>query len=138
MTTIASSTTKPVASVMPNSVSELTEKPKSLMKANVPINDTGIVTAGITVARQSSKKKKITMITMITASISVATTSLTESPTTVVVSKATTYLMPGGNDLASSWSSAFANLSTCSALALESCWTPTPTAWCPLYMRLVS
>src|SRR5882724_12056578 len=96
MTTIASSTTSPVASVIPKSVSELMEKPKSLMKANVPISDTGIVTAGITVARQSSKKKKITMMTMTTASSSVLTTSRTESPTTVVVSKATTYLIPGG------------------------------------------
>src|SRR5258708_21867262 len=138
MTTMASSTTNPVASVIPNRVRELIEKPKTLMKAKVPISETGIVTAGITGARQSSRKKKMTMITMITASSSVVTTSFTESPTTVVVSNAITYLMPGGNDLASSRSCAFANLSTCSALALESCWTPTPTAWCPLYMRLVS
>ena len=98
MTTIASSTTRPVARVMPKSVSELIEKPKTLMKANVPISDTGIVTAGIMVARQSSRKRKITMMTMMIASSSVLTTSFTESPTTVVVSKAITYLMPGGND----------------------------------------
>src|SRR5258706_6166639 len=138
MTTMASSTTSPVASVIPKSVSELMEKPKILMKANVPISDTGIVTAGITVSRQSSRKKKITMMTMITASSSVVTTSRTESPTTVVVSKATTYLIPGGNDWDSSASFAFASLSTCSALAFESCCTPTPTAWCPLYIRFVS
>ena len=64
MTTIASSTTNPVARVMPNSVSELMEKSKILMKANVPISETGIVTAGMMVARQSSRNRKITMITM--------------------------------------------------------------------------
>src|SRR5271169_4285197 len=64
ITTIASSTTRPVASVMPNSVSELIEKSKILTNANVPISETGIVTAGIMVARQSSKKRKITTITI--------------------------------------------------------------------------
>ena len=58
MTTMASSTTRPVARVMPNNVSELMEKPKILTKAKVPISETGIVTAGMMVARQSSKKKK--------------------------------------------------------------------------------
>ena len=60
MTTMASSTTRPVASVMPKSVSELMEKPKSLMKAKVPISETGMVTAGMMVARQSSRKRKMT------------------------------------------------------------------------------
>ncbi len=76
ITTIASSTTRPVASVMPNSVSELIENPKILMNANVPISDTGIVTAGMMVARQSSRKKKITTMTIRIASSSVVTTSL--------------------------------------------------------------
>ena len=58
MTTIASSTTSPVARVIPNSVSELMEKPKIFMKAKVPISETGIVTAGMMVARQSSRKRK--------------------------------------------------------------------------------
>src|SRR5580704_108137 len=138
MTTIASSTTSPVAKVIPNSVSELTEKSKILMKAKVPIRDTGIVTAGMIVARQSNRNRKITMMTMRMASSSVVTTSLTESPTTVVVSNAITYLIPGGNDFDSSSSSALAALSTASALAFESCCTPTPIAWCPLYKRLVS
>src|SRR5882762_7984398 len=117
MTTMASSTTKPVAKVIPNSVSELIEKSNILMNANVPISETGIVTAGIIVARQSRRNRKITRITMITASIKVLTTSLTESPTTVVVSNAITYLMPGGNDFERSSSAAFAALSTASALA---------------------
>src|SRR5215469_1131467 len=138
MTTIASSTTNPVASVIPNSVSELIEKPNILMNANVPISETGIVTAGIMVARQSRRNKKITMMTIRTASSSVVTTSFTESPTTVVVSKAMTYFIPGGNDFDSSSSSALAALSTSSAFAFESCCTPTPMASYPLYIRFVS
>src|SRR6476620_6792385 len=138
ITTMASSTTSPVASVMPNSVRELMENPKALMKAKVPINETGMVTAGMMVARQSSRNKKITRITIIMASSSVVTTSLTESPTTVVVSKATTYFIPGGNDLDRSSSSAFAALSTARALAFDNCGTPTQIPWCPLYKRLVS
>src|SRR5215469_13124191 len=68
MTTIASSTTNPVASVIPNRVSELIEKPNILMNANVPISETGIVTAGIMVARQSRRNRNITMMTIKIAS----------------------------------------------------------------------
>src|SRR6476646_11147694 len=57
ITTIASSTTNPVASVIPNSVSVLIENPKRFTKINVPINDTGIVIAGINVLRQSCRNR---------------------------------------------------------------------------------
>src|SRR6202040_251982 len=73
MTTIASSTTSPVARVIPKSVSELIEKPNMFMNAKVPISDTGIVTAGMMVARQSSRNRKITTMTMRTASSNVVT-----------------------------------------------------------------
>ena len=46
MTTMASSTTRPVARVRPKSVSVLIEKPKSLTKAKVPMSETGMVTRG--------------------------------------------------------------------------------------------
>ena len=91
ITTIASSTTSPVASVIPNSVSELMEKSKTRMNANVPISETGIVTAGMIVARQSSRNRKITRMTMPMASASVTSTSRIESPTTVVESNAMAY-----------------------------------------------
>ena len=68
MTTMASSTTSPVARVMPKRVSELMEKPKILMKAKVPMSETGMVTAGMMVARQSCRKRKMTMMTMMMAS----------------------------------------------------------------------
>ena len=115
------------------------EKPNILMKANVPISETGMVTAGMMVARQSSRNKKITMITMMIASSSVVTTSLTESPTTVVVSKAIDVLDSRRKGLAKvPASAALAALSTSSALASESCCTPMPMASWPLYIRLVS
>ena len=49
---MASSTTMPIASTMPNKVSELMEKPRRYMPANVPISDTGTATVGMTVARR--------------------------------------------------------------------------------------
>ena len=52
ITTIASSTTMPVASTMAKSVSVLIEKPSRWTNANAPISDTGIVSVGISVARQ--------------------------------------------------------------------------------------
>src|SRR6201996_2155590 len=101
MTTIASSTTSPVASVMPNIVSELMEKPNILINAKVPTSETGMVMAGMIVARQSSRNRKMTMMTMMIASRRVRTTSRIESPTTVVVSKGITYWRSGGKVVAS-------------------------------------
>jgi hypothetical protein len=42
ITTIASSTTSPVANVMPNSVRVLIEKPSNFTNAKVPISETGV------------------------------------------------------------------------------------------------
>ena len=58
MTTMASSTTRPVARVIPKSVRVLIEKPKSLTKAKVPMSETGIVIAGISVLRQSLQEEE--------------------------------------------------------------------------------
>src|SRR5438270_4932866 len=82
ITTIASSTTKPVASVIPNSVNVLIENPNSFTKINVPTSETGIVIAGMNVLRQSCKNKKITAITSPIACNNVISTSRIDSPTT--------------------------------------------------------
>ena len=79
ITTIASSTTMPVASTMPNSVSVLIEKPKSLTNANVPMSDTGIVIAGMIVLRQFCRNRNITSTTRPMASASVFSTSMIDS-----------------------------------------------------------
>ena len=120
ITTIASSTTSPVASVIPNSVSELIEKLKIRMNANVPISETGIVTAGMIVARQSSRNRKITRMTIPMASASVTSTSRIDSPTTVVESNAIAYSRPGGKLFDNSFKAALALRSTSSAFAFES------------------
>ena len=51
-TTMASSTTMPIASTSPNSVRLLSEKPKASITANVPTIDTGTATSGMIEARQ--------------------------------------------------------------------------------------
>jgi len=52
ITTIASSTTRPVASTSPSRVSWLIEKPNTLMKAKVPTREIGMARLGTIVARQ--------------------------------------------------------------------------------------
>ena len=73
MTTIASSTTSPVASVSPKSVSVLIEN----------------VSDGMSVVRQSCRNRKMTSTTSAIATSNVVTTSLIDSLTNNVVSKAT-------------------------------------------------
>ncbi len=87
-TTIASSTTKPVASVRPKSVSVLIEKPRSFIAAKVPISETGIVIDGMSVLCQLCRKMKMTRTTSKIAMRSVTTTSLIEARTKSEVSKA--------------------------------------------------
>ena len=55
-TTIASSTTSPIASTNPNNDSVLIENPNAGKKTNVPISETGTARSGISVARQPCKK----------------------------------------------------------------------------------
>jgi hypothetical protein len=85
-TTIASSTTMPIASTMPNKVRVLMEKPSRYIPAKVPIRETGTAAMGITVARQFWRKTKTTRITSTIASTNVVMTSLTDALTKSVVS----------------------------------------------------
>ena len=52
-TTMASSTTRPIASTSPSSEMMLIENPSSGKSAKAPTSDTGMATSGMTVARQS-------------------------------------------------------------------------------------
>jgi hypothetical protein len=52
ITTMASSTTMPVARTIAKRVKVLIEKPRRLTKANVPMSETGMVSVGMSVARQ--------------------------------------------------------------------------------------
>ena len=67
-TTMASSTTKPIANTKANIVSVFTVKPNMAIKAKVPIKHTGIVTSGMIDARKVRKNKKITKATKMAAS----------------------------------------------------------------------
>ena len=96
ITTMASSTTMPVASTMPKSVSVLIEKSNSLMNANVPISETGIVIAGMIVLRQFCRNRNITRMTRTIASASVFSTSTIDSRTTATLSNASRHSSPGG------------------------------------------
>ena len=51
-TTMASSTTMPIASTRPNRERLFSEKPKAAITAQDPIRETGMATIGITAARQ--------------------------------------------------------------------------------------
>ena len=85
--TIASSTTMPIASTMPNRVERLTVKPSAAIAAKAPMMVTGTVVAGTSVARQSCRKTRMTISTRMPASIRVMYTSLIEVLTKAVVSK---------------------------------------------------
>ena len=70
-TTMASSTTMPMASTIPNNVSVFSEKPSAAMTAQVPTSDTGMATMGMTAVRQLCRNTTITRTTRATASNSV-------------------------------------------------------------------
>src|SRR6266542_3084882 len=67
-TTIASSTTRPIASTRPKSESVLIEKPNKGNSTNTPMSETGTAHNGISVARQPCKKMKTTKTTSASAS----------------------------------------------------------------------
>ena len=69
--TMASSTTMPMASTMPNRVERLTVKPSAAMPAKAPMMVTGTVVAGTSVARKFCKKTRMTISTRMPASYSV-------------------------------------------------------------------
>ncbi len=85
-TTMASSTTMPIASTRPNSEMLLRLKPSTAMTAKVPTMATGTATRGISAARQFCRNARTTMPTRATASSSVRTTSSTDSRMNGVVS----------------------------------------------------
>ena len=78
-TTIASSTTMPIASTSPNSERLLSVNPNTAMKKKVPISETGMATIGMMAARQVCRNRMTTSTTSRTAIRIVFCTSLTDS-----------------------------------------------------------
>ncbi len=116
-TTIASSTSKPMASTIPNMVRVLMVKPNAARMPNVPSNTTGTVMVVMTVARKFCRNRYITRNTSTIASIRVCTTPLIDSLTTGVVSYGYTTFMPGGKNGSSDETVARIALAVSSALA---------------------
>ena len=88
-TTMASSTTIPIAKTKAKSVNKFKEYTRRFRKKNAPIIDTGTAIAGINVERKSCKKINTTMNTKINASIKVWTTFSIEASRNSLVSKFT-------------------------------------------------
>lgn len=85
-TTMASSTSKPIASTIANMVSVLMVKPNTASTPKVPSSTTGTAMVGISVARKFCRNRYITKNTSTTASTSVCTTCSMEIRTNGVVS----------------------------------------------------
>ncbi|MNM76456.1 hypothetical protein D3C81_882820 [compost metagenome] len=83
-TTMASSTTIPMASTRPNSDSALSEKPNRCITAKVPISDTGTAISGMIEARQVCRNRMTTSTTSTSASNRVCTTASMEPRTNTV------------------------------------------------------
>ena len=78
-TTIASSTTMPIASTIPNSDKLLSEKPTTAITKNVPMSDTGMAMMGMTAARHVCRNSSTTSTTSTIAFQMVSITALTDS-----------------------------------------------------------
>ena len=78
-TTMASSTTMPMARTRPNNDRALIENPHIHMPANVPTIDVGTARSGMIDARQVCRNRMTTSTTSAMASRSVCTTALIES-----------------------------------------------------------
>jgi len=96
VTTMASSTTKPVEMVSAMSERLSREKPQRYITPKVPMSETGTATPGMSMVRTSRRKTKTTMITRTTAMTSVRSTSSIEARIVVVWSTMVVSLMPAG------------------------------------------
>ena len=85
-TTMASSTTMPIASTRPNRLSALIEKPNRCITAKVPMIETGTATSGMIEARQVCRNNTTTTTTRAIAASRVWTTARIEARTNWVVS----------------------------------------------------
>jgi len=115
-TTIASSTTSPIARISANIVRMLIVKPSAPNAANVPMSDTGIASMGISDARAVPRKTNTTRSTSRNACTSVRSTSFSAATTKFDVSKPTSDVRPGGKFLAKPFMTERAAVEAASAL----------------------
>ena len=105
-TTMASSTTKPVATVSAIRLRLFSEKPSRYITPKVPSSDTTVATAGMMVARTLRRNTLTTSTTSRIDIISVNSTSCSEARIELVRSDATCSLMSSGSCACSAGSSA--------------------------------
>ena len=130
--TMASSTTRPIASTIASSVNVLIVNPNAYINPNAPIRDTGIVTIGMSVARRLRRKRKMTSTTSAMASTIVSNTDPIDFSMNTDVSYETISLMPGGSDAFMRSTSARTALDNSSGLATACLTTPTLSDGLPL------
>ena len=106
-TTIASSTTKPVAMVSAISDRLSIEKPSRYIAPNVPMIEIGTATLGISVARQLRRNRNTTITTSATAMISVCSVSRSDARIVVERSAVGAMSTSAGSDACSCGSMAF-------------------------------
>ena len=131
-TTMASSTTRPMASTIASKVSVLMEKPKRYISAQAPTSDTGMVTMGMMLARRLRRKKKITSTTRTMASPMVWKTESMERSMNTDESYAMFSFMPAGRVSFKRSTSRRAALDSSSGLAVDCRVTPMLIAGLPL------
>ncbi len=114
---MASSTTKPVATVKAISERLSRLKPKRYIAPNVPRRESGTATLGTNAARPFRKKRKTTTTTSTIAIIMVRSTSRSEARIVVVRSFVGVMVMLGGIEACSAGTSALIRSTTSMMLA---------------------
>ena len=126
-TTMASSTTRPVAKMMPSRVSSLIEKPKVFTNTRAPSRAIGRARAGTAVAFQSCRNRKMISSTNTTASRRASRAPEIEALMKSVWSNTFSSTTPGGRVLRNWLSTASTALAVLMALLPGSWITPKPT-----------
>ncbi len=130
-TTIASSTTRPMANAMARSVRRLMLKPRASRAIPMPTSDNGIVTMGMTTDRTEPRKRKITTSTISVASTIVVSTSWIEAVMKIDESYRTVVFRPAGRLASRPGSSARMSRTTLTGLAPGVVWIVANTACHP-------
>jgi hypothetical protein len=131
-TTIASSTTRPVARMMPSRVSSLIEKPNTFTKIRAPNRAIGRARAGTAVAFQSCRNRKMISSTSTTASRRASRAPSIEALMKSVWSNTFSSTTPGGRVREKVVSTSSTALAVLMALLPGNWITPKPTQGWPV------
>ncbi len=116
---MASSTTRPTASTNPSKVRTFSEHPVTAMIVQVPIIETGIATAGMSVARVLPRKRKITITTRSNDRPKATYTSSRDRSIGVALSHAMVRFIPSGSPAEMEGSCSLTARATAKVFALD-------------------